>query len=148
MNTTMAMVEVERSRVAVAEGECCCCFGGVGEAVQLGEMQRAVALLDVTADTAGADRCELLIITNQPDTRTPIDGELHGRVEGEGVGHAGFIDDDQRRRADRGRPVGQVAVPQRPGEFGEGVGADAGLLAKNSGCGRGRGEAEHLSPIL
>ena len=32
----------------------------------------------------------------------------------------------------------QLAVPQRPGEFGEGVGADAGLLAKNSGCGRGR----------
>ena len=65
---------------------------------------------DVAEDAAGADRGELLIITDQPDTRTAIDGELHGRVEGEGVGHAGFIDDHQCRRADRGRPVRQVAV--------------------------------------
>jgi hypothetical protein len=89
-----------------------------------------------------------LIITNQPDTPTSSDGELHGGVEGEGVGHAGFIDDQQRRWADRGRPIGQVAVPQRPGEFGESVGADAGLLAKNSGCRRGRGEADHLAAVL
>ena len=112
------------------------------------EMQRAVGVFDVAEDAAGADRGELLIITDQPDTRTAIDGELDGRVEGEGVGHAGFVDDHQCRRADRGRPVGQVAVPQGPGEFGEGVGADAGLLAKNSGCGRGRGEAEHLAAVL
>jgi hypothetical protein len=64
--------------------------------MQLGEMQRAVGLLDVAEYAAGADRSELLIITNQPDTCTSIDGELDGRVEGEGVGHAGFIDDDQR----------------------------------------------------
>jgi hypothetical protein len=69
-------------------------------------------LLDVAEDTAGADRGELLIITDEPDTRTASDGELHGRVEGQGVGHPGFIDDHQRRRADRGRPVGQIAVPQ------------------------------------
>ena len=36
-------------------------------------MQGAVALLDVTEDATGADRGELLIITNQPDTRTSID---------------------------------------------------------------------------
>ena len=112
------------------------------------EMQGAVGVFDVAEDAAGADRGELLIITNQPDTRTSIDGELHGRVEGEGVGHAGFIDDHQRRRADRGRPVRQVAVLQGPGEFGECVGADAGLLGENSGCGRGRGEAEHLTAII
>ena len=80
--------------------------------MQLGEMQRAVGLFDVAEDAAGADRGELLIITDQPDTRTAIDGELHGRVEDEGVGHAGFVDDQQGRRADRGRPVRQVAVPQ------------------------------------
>ena len=73
-------------------------------------MQRAVGVFDVAEDAAGADRGELLIITDQPDTRTAIDGELDGRVEGEGVGHAGFIDDHQRRRADRGRPVGQLAM--------------------------------------
>jgi hypothetical protein len=37
-------------------------------------------------DAAGADRGELLIITNQSDTRAAVDGELHGGVEGEGVG--------------------------------------------------------------
>jgi hypothetical protein len=44
--------------------------------MQLGEMQRAVGLFDVAEDATGADRGELLIITNQPDTRTSIDGEL------------------------------------------------------------------------
>ena len=39
-------------------------------------------------------------------------------------------------------------MPQRPGEFGEGVGADPGLPAKNSGCGRRRGEAKHLAAIF
>ena len=111
-------------------------------------MQRAVRLFDVAEDAAGTDRGELLIITNQPDTPTSIDGELYGRVKGEGVGHAGFFDDHQRRRADRGRPLGQVAVPQRPGEHGDCIGTDAGLLAKNSACGRGRGEAEHLGHRL
>ena len=48
----------------------------------------------------------------------------------------------------RGRPVRQVAVLQGPGEFGEGVGADAGLLAENGGCGSRRGEAEHLAAVL
>ena len=32
--------------------------------------------------------------------------------------------------------------------LGESVGADAGLLAENCGCGRGRGEADHLAAIL
>ena len=80
--------------------------------MQLGEVQGAVGLFDVAEDAAGADRGELLIITDQPDTRTAIDGELDGRVEGEGVGHAGFVDDQQCRRADRCRPVRQVAVLQ------------------------------------
>ena len=66
----MSEVEGECRRFAFAEGERCCCFGGVGEAVQLGEMQRAVGLFDVAEDAAGADRGELLIITNQPDTPT------------------------------------------------------------------------------
>ena len=77
---------------------------------------------DVAKDTAGADRGELLIISDQADTCTASDGELDGGVEGEGVGHAGFIDDQQGRPPNRCRPVGQVTVLQRPGEFGECVG--------------------------
>ena len=83
---------------------------GVGEAMQLGQAEGAVALLDVAEDAAGADRSELLIITDQPDTRTPFESELDGGVEGQGVGHAGFVDDQQGRPPDRGRPVRQVAM--------------------------------------
>jgi hypothetical protein len=46
-------------------------LGGVGETVQLGEMQRAIGLLDVADDPAGADRGELLIITD-PGTAEPL----------------------------------------------------------------------------
>ena len=73
-------------------------FGRVGEAVQLAEVQRTAGLFDVAKHTAEADRGKLLIITDQADTRTAIDREVHGRVEGEGVGHARFVDDQQRCR--------------------------------------------------
>ena len=92
-------------------------------------MQGAVNVLDVAEDAASTDRGELLIITNQPNTRTAIDGEPDCGVQGQGVGHAGLVDDDQRRRSDPGHPVRQVAVPQGPGELGERVGADPGFLA-------------------
>jgi hypothetical protein len=110
VDTAVIKVEVECLRFAFSEGERCCRFGRVGEAVQLGQAEGAVALLDVAEHTAGADRGELLIITDQPDTRTAIDGELHGRVEGQGVGHARFVGDHQGRRSDRGRPLRQVAM--------------------------------------
>ena len=37
MDPAVIKVEVERLRFAFSEGERCCGFGGVGEAVQLGE---------------------------------------------------------------------------------------------------------------
>ena len=78
--------------------------------MELGELQGAVNVLDVTEDATSADRGELLIITNQPDARTAVDGELDCGVEEQGIGYAGLIDDHQRRRADRGRPVRESAV--------------------------------------
>jgi hypothetical protein len=122
MDTAVIKVKVECLRFAFAEGERCCGFGGVGEAVQLGDAECAVDVGDVAEDAAAADRGELLIITDQADTRAAIDGELDGGVEGGGVGHAGFVDDHQSRRSDRCRPVRQLAVLEGPGEFGEGVG--------------------------
>ncbi len=76
--------------------------------MQLGQAEGAVGVLDVAEDTAGADRGELLIISDQSDTRTAIDGELDGGVEGQGVGHAGFVDDHQCRRADRAAQSGRL----------------------------------------
>ena len=68
MDPVVCEVEVKCRRVAVAEGECCGRFNRVGEAVQLGQVEGAVGLFDVAEDAAGADRRELLIITDQPDT--------------------------------------------------------------------------------
>jgi hypothetical protein len=65
MNAPVIKVGVECVWFAFAEGECCCCFGGVGEAVQLGQAEGAVAVLDVAEDTAGAYRGQLLIITTR-----------------------------------------------------------------------------------
>ena len=63
--------------------------------MQLAQAEGAVHFFDVAQHTPGPDRGELLIITNQADTRTASDGEMDGGVEGEGVGHAGFVDDHQ-----------------------------------------------------
>ena len=69
-----------------------------------------MALLNVAKHTAGADRGELLIISDQSHVRTAADGKLDGGVEGQSVGHSGFVDDHQGRWADHCRPVRQVAV--------------------------------------
>jgi hypothetical protein len=113
MDTTVIKIEVECLWFAFSEGERCCRFGGVGEAMQLSQAEGAMGVLDVAKDTAGADRGELLIISDQSDARTAIDGEVDGGVEGQGVGHAGFIDDQQGRRADRGRPLRPSKPPSR-----------------------------------
>ena len=68
----------------------------------------AVGVGDVAEHAAGADRGQLLVVTDQPDTPPRPMTNCDGGVEGEGVGHAGLVDDDQGRRADRCRPVGQV----------------------------------------
>jgi hypothetical protein len=112
MNPAVIKIEVERPWVAVAERERCLGFGRVGEAVQLAQAERAVGVGDVAQHTAGADRGELLIITDQPDTGTAVDGEADGDVQGQRVGHAGFVDDQQGGRADRCRPVGQLPMAQ------------------------------------
>jgi hypothetical protein len=64
------------------------------------------------------------------------------------VGRAGFVDDHQGRRSDRCRPVRKVAVIKGPGEFGEDVGADTGLLGEDGGRSGRRGQAEHLAASL
>src|SRR5215211_2178104 len=92
MDTAVIKVEVECLWFAVAEGERGCGFIRVGEAVQLGQVEGAVGVLEVAEDAAGADRGELLIITDQAHTGTATDGELDSGVEGDSVGHAGFVD--------------------------------------------------------
>jgi hypothetical protein len=61
--------------------------------------------LEVAEDTAGADRGELLVVADQPDTATAADDVVDGGVEGEGVGHAGLVDHHQRCRPDQIGPA-------------------------------------------
>jgi hypothetical protein len=61
----------------------------IDKAVQLAQPDLAVAGSDVTEYPASADRGELLIITDQPNTATATNDELDGTVQGEGVGHPG-----------------------------------------------------------
>ena len=88
MNAPVIKVELEPRRVAFAEGERRCRFSRVGEAMQLGQMEGAVWFFDVAEHAAGADRGELLIISDQSDARPLLHCELDGSVEGQGVGHA------------------------------------------------------------
>ena len=101
-------------RVAVAQGEGGGGFGGVGEPEQLGEPDRAVGGLDVAEHAAGADRGELLVVTDQPDTAAPLDDVADRGVEGEGVGHAGLVDHHQGGRR-RCRPPSPAASPLAAG---------------------------------
>ena len=64
---TPVRVEAECFGSAVAAGEGGGGLGRVGEPVQLGEPDRAIAGLDVAQHPAGADGGQLLIITDQPD---------------------------------------------------------------------------------
>ena len=48
----------------------------------------------------------------------------------------------------RCRPVRKVAMVEGPGELGEGVGADTGLLGEDGGRGGRRSQAEDLAAVL
>jgi hypothetical protein len=97
---------------------------------------------------AGADRDELLIITDQPDAAAAADDELDGGVQGEGVGHPGFVDDHQRGPADASRPIGQVSMVDGPGELGQRFGWCAGVVAELRGCGGRRREPDYLAAAV
>jgi hypothetical protein len=68
--------------------------------------------LDVAENPTGTDRGELLIVADEPDTAASVNDVTHGCVEGEGVGHAGFIDHHQGGGADAGRPLRQLELVQ------------------------------------
>jgi hypothetical protein len=81
MDASPVEVEAECFGLAVAEREGDGGFGRVGKAMQFAQPERAVAGLDVTQYAAGADRSELLIITDQPNTATALHNETYGCVQ-------------------------------------------------------------------
>ena len=66
---------------------------------------------DVAQHAAGADRGELLVVTDQPDAATALEDELHRSVQGEGVGHPGLVDHHERGGVDAGHPVRHASLP-------------------------------------
>jgi hypothetical protein len=148
VDTLPIEVEAERFRSAITKDE-----GGNGlcliiKPVQLGKPVRAVDGLDIAQNTAGADRRELLIITDQPDAASSLHDEVDCGVEGEGVGHTRFVDDHQHGLGGAGGPVGQVAVINGPAQLRQRVGRRTDALAELGGCcGRGR-ESEHLAAAV
>ncbi len=136
-------VEAERFGLSVAQGQAGAAFGGVGEADEFVQPGGAVAGGDVAQDAAGADRGELLVVADEPDAAAAGEDVADGGVQGEGVGHAGFVDHHQGVRADLGGPVGQITVVDRPGELGEGVGVGVDLRAQGGRRRSGRREAQH-----
>jgi hypothetical protein len=121
-------------------------FVGVGEPVQLGEPDRSVGGVEVGQDAAGADGAELLVVADQAHPATPADDMVDHGGEGEGVSHPGFVDQQQRLRADPVGPVGerQLSV-DGPGEPVQGVGGDAGGFGELGRGGGGGGEAEDVT---
>jgi hypothetical protein len=143
MDSSLVEVEAERFGLPVAEGEGSGAFAGVGEPVQLGEPERSVGVGDIAKDPAGADRAELLIVTDQPHTPAAAHHILHGGVQGNGVGHPGLINHHQRRPPNP-CPVGRIVVVDGPGEFGDGIGVGVKLVPELCGGGRRRGEPDHI----
>ena len=107
MDPLAVEVEAQCLGVALAQRERGGAFGRVGEPHQLAQLQRAVLGADVAQDAAGADRGELLVVADQADAAAALEDELHGGVQGEGVGHPGLVDHHERRGVDAGHPVGQ-----------------------------------------
>ena len=107
-----------------------------------------MAGLDVAEHPAGADRGQLLIITDKPDAAAAADDELDGGVQGQGVGHPGFVDDHQAGPADAFRPIRQVIVVDGPGELRQRVGRYAGGVAELRRRGGGRGQPDHVAAAV
>ena len=120
-------------------------LGRVVEPENLGEPARPVLGFDVLKDAAGADRGQLAVVPDEADAAA-TDHDLGDRpVEAEGVGHAGFVDDDQALWADSRHPRGRrlLGMVEAPAELGERVAGHVELVGKGLRGGRGRRQSDH-----
>ena len=95
MDAVVVEVEPECLWSPFSQGERRGGFGWVGEAQDLGEPGGPVCGLDVAQHAASADGGQLPVVSDEADAATAADHVVDGAVEANGVGHAGFIDDDQ-----------------------------------------------------
>ncbi len=137
-------VEPQRGGATVAQLQGGAALGDPGEAHQLGQVQGTVGGADVAQHPSGTDRCQLLVVPDQPHRRTPGGDERHRLVQGQGVDHPGLVDDHQGPFVDALSPGGELfgVVLQVPDQLGQGVGLGVGVLPQHRGGGRGRGESD------
>ena len=140
------VVDVERDAggIAVAHRQTGRAFAGIGEPHDGRKGQGVVACGDVADHPAGRDRRQLLVVADQAHAGSAREGVADDGVKVEGGCYAGFVDDEQRVRADGCEPfaggiVGGGRVRSAVGgfgelnEFGHGVGGDAGVFGENFG---------------
>ena len=84
MDPAVVEVEAERLRVAFPKGERAAASAGSVNRSSSVRCSAPWVCVDVAQDAAGADGGELLIVSDQPDTRTAIDGELARWCRGRG----------------------------------------------------------------
>ena len=81
------------ARVAVAEEKGGGGFGGVGEAVQVGELDRPDVVDDQPERSAGLDGAELAWVADEPDSAPRSRARWSASLQVQGAGHPGFIDE-------------------------------------------------------
>ena len=91
---------------AISKGQGGRPFGGIGEADDFGQGDCTGLQRDVAEHAAGGDGRQLLVVADEPHA-APAGEDMGDRhVEVGGAGHTGFIDHQQRVRADAAVPVG------------------------------------------
>ena len=104
VHAVVVEVEPEGGSVTGTQVEGGGCLDRVGEPDDLLEAYGAVRAGDVAQDSAGADRGELLVVSDEPDPGASVAAGGDDSVEGGRVGHAGLVDDDDGVRADAADP--------------------------------------------
>ena len=94
-----------------------------------------VPTMYLAENAAGADRCELLVVADETDRCALLEQPCNGAIEGQGVGHACFVDDDETVGVDGAHFTGWAPVAvEVVNELGERVGSRVELTAQLVGC--------------
>ncbi len=88
---------------------------------------------DVAEYATGSDRGELLVVTDEPDDGAALDGVRNDAVEDEGVGHAGFVDHNQRACLDGSHEVRGGGVREAVVELGQRLARHPGRFRQRGG---------------
>ena len=147
-DAVVAGVEVEGFGSAFADADGGGGFVGVGEPVEVGELDGAGVVGEEAQCAAGFDGGELGGVAEDPDDGAAFAGVVGEPVQVAGAGHAGFVDQDEVAGLEHEPRI--VGSPGRGGVVGvaelvQVLGPAAQLGAEDLGGGGGRGERDDPS---